>query len=129
MGLEGYLKHGLQKHSKKYSVCVCVDVCVFTVDMSASMKFDPLQCMCISFTVKMNPCDPTQHIQQIQYVCEPSACMCVHLQAFTLAYVYVYAYESGLVIECAQVARVISVSDRMMLGEAVHINPIHIGEA
>lgn len=42
---------------------------------------------------------------------------------------YVYAYESGLVIECAQVPRVISLSDRMMLGEAVHINPIHICKA
>lgn len=51
--------------------------------------------------------------------------VCLH--AFMLA--YVYAYESGLVIECAQVARVISVSDRMMLGEAVHINPIHMCEA
>lgn len=49
------------------------------------------------------------------------------LHAFTLA--YVYAYESGLMTECAQVAGVISVSDRMMLGEATHINPIHICEA
>lgn len=24
MGLEGYLKHGLQKDSEKYSVCLCV---------------------------------------------------------------------------------------------------------
>lgn len=53
--------------------------------------------------------------------------MCARLHAPTLA--YVYAYEYGLVIECAQVARVISVSDRMMLGEAVHTNPIHICEA
>lgn len=52
---------------------------------------------------------------------------CVRLHVFTL--VYVYAYGSGPVIECAQVARVISVSDRMMLGKAVHINPIHICEA
>lgn len=49
------------------------------------------------------------------------------MHAFTLA--YVYAYESGLMIECAQVARVISLSDRMMLGETIHINPIHIWEA
>lgn len=60
-------------------------------------------------------------------MCKPNACVCVRLHAFTLA--YVYAYESSLVIECAQVARVISVSDRMMLGRAVHINPIHICEA
>lgn len=33
------------------------------------------------------------------------------------------------VIECAQVAVVVSVSDRMMLVEAMHINPIHICEA
>lgn len=39
---------------------------------------------------------------------------------------YVYVYESAV---CAQVARVISVSDRMMLGEALHTNPIHIYEA
>lgn len=47
--------------------------------------------------------------------------MCARRHAFILE--YAYAYESGPVIECAQVAWVISVSDRMMLGEAVHINP------
>lgn len=53
--------------------------------------------------------------------------MSMRLHAFRLA--CVYAYESELMIECAQVAGVISASDRMMLGEAVHINPIHICEA
>lgn len=55
--------------------------------------------------------------------------MHVCASAFIHTCIYMYAYESGLVIDCAQVARVISVSDRMMLGEAVHINPIHICEA
>lgn len=80
------------------------------------------------------PCDPLSIFNEFSKSVNPvpacvCACVCVCLQmhAFTLA--YVYAYESVLVIECAQVARVISVSDRMMLGEAVHINPIHICEA
>ncbi len=38
MGLEGYLKHGLQKHSEKVQ---CVFAWMFVcLDMSASMKCD-----------------------------------------------------------------------------------------
>lgn len=37
MGLEGYLKHGLQKHSEKYSVHVCMDVCVFRYESMHEM--------------------------------------------------------------------------------------------
>lgn len=94
------------------------------LDMNAFTKCD--QYVCIYFIVGMNPAIPCSIFNKFS-MCEASVCMCARLQAFTL--VKVYAYESGLVIECAQVARVILVSDRMMLGEAVHINPIHICEA
>lgn len=38
MGLEGYLKHGLQKHSEKVQcVRVCMDVCVFRYECTHEM--------------------------------------------------------------------------------------------
>lgn len=52
-------------------------------------------------------------------------CVCVFTFQSVCVCTCLHAYASGLGMECAQVARVIPVSDRMML----HMKPIHIGEA
>lgn len=75
----------------------------------------------------MNPVIPRSTFNKFSVSVDPvHACVCVCMHSHLH---YVYAYESGLVTECAQVPRVISLSDRMMLGEAVHMNHIHICKA
>ena len=65
--------------------------------------------VCVYFTVGMNLVIP----HGIRSVCVSAR---MHM-------------SPGLLNECTRKAGVIFVSDRMMLGEAVHINPIHIREA
>lgn len=57
MGLGGYLKHGLQKHSEKYSVRVFMDVCVYRYESMHEVW--PIPRVTISLNQHR---DPTQHI-------------------------------------------------------------------